>query len=167
MKPQKIEARPQQFQQLDWLDAPGDFPWLAIIISVSILGIVIIFWRLSKNKTEKVEVAQEQTVYERSGSNLNKEVEMPSTTWLYSMNTNLVRDKYREFESEAGRMGYSRQQNETVREWFNREGWQVSENFYEVYNLVRYSGQQMNAQDGEWFMTELKKLLLKYFDKDV
>ncbi|PUB17992.1 hypothetical protein [Paenisporosarcina sp. OV554] len=167
MKPQKIEVRPQQFQQLDWLDAPGDFPWLAIIISVSILGIVIIIWRLSKNKTEKVEVAEEQTLYERSVSNLNKEEEMPSTTWLYSMNTNLVRDKYREFESEAGRMGYSRQQNETVREWFNREGWQVSENFYEVYNLVRYSGQQMNDQDGEWFMTELKKLLLKYFDKDV
>ena len=167
MKPQKIEVRPQQFQQLDWLDAPSDFPWLAIIISLSILGIVIICWRLSKNKTEKVEVAEEQTLYERSGSNLNKEEEMPSITWLYSMNTNLVREKYREFESEAGRMGYSRQQNETVREWFNREGWQVSEKFYEVYNLVRYSGQQMNAQDGEWFMTELKKLLLKYFDKDV
>jgi hypothetical protein len=167
MKPQKIEVKPQQFQQMEWLDAAGGFPWLAIIISVSILGIAIIVWRLSKNKTEKIEVAEEQTQYERSESTLNKEKEMPSTTWLYSIDTNLVRDKYREFESEAGRMGYSRQQNETVREWFNREGWQVSENFFEVYNLVRYSALQMNAQDGEWFMTELKKLLLKYFDKDV
>ena len=163
----KVEVNQAQTQQVEWLEAPADFPWLAILVCVSILGIGILVWRLSKNKTEKIEVAEEKIQYDRSSSELSKEGKMLSTTWLYSMDTNLVREKYRDFESYVGQMGYSRKQNETVREWFTREQWQVSESFYEVYDLVRYSGQQMDAKDAEWFMNELKKLLLKYFDKEV
>lgn len=163
----KLEIAEQQTQQVEWLDAPGNFPWLAILVCVSILGLGLLVWRLSKNNAEKIDVADDLARYERSGSEQLKEEKMSSSTWFYSMDTNLVRDKYREFESKAGQIGYSRKQNETVREWFNREEWQVSERFYEVYDMVRYSGQQMDAQDGQWFITELKKLLLKYFDKEV
>ncbi len=164
----KLEIKEQQTtQQVEWLNAPGNFPWLTVLVCVSILGIGILVWRLSKNNSEKIEVAEDLARYERSGIEQHKEEKMSSSTWIYSMDTNLVRDKYREFESKAGQIGHSRKQNETVREWFTREEWQVSERFYEVYDMVRYSGQQMDAQDGQWFITELNKLLLKYFDKEV
>lgn len=163
----KVEVKQAQTQQAEWLNAPANFPWFAILVCVSILGIGILVWRLSKNETEKIEIAKENIHYDRSSSELSNEGKMLSTTWLYSIDTNLVREKYRDFESHIGQMGYSRKQNETVREWFTREQWQVSESFYEIYDLVRYSGQQMDAKDGEWFMNELKKLLLKYFDKEV
>jgi DNA-directed RNA polymerase specialized sigma24 family protein len=112
-------------------------------------------------------VLNDQVQYDRERSELVNDEKQSSTTWLYSIDTNLVRDKYRDFERQAGQFGFSRQPNETVREWFKRQEWQVSERFYEVYDMVRYSGQQMDAQDGEWFMNELQKLLLKYFDNEV
>lgn len=157
----------QKTEQVEWLNTPEDFPWISILAAVSILGIALIVWRLSKNKIEKDEGVEEQAQYERTMSAFNKEEKISSNTWLYSIDTNLVRDKYRDFERQAGQLGSSRQPNETVREWFNRQEWQVSERFYEVYDTVRYSEQQMDAQDGEWFMSELQKLLLKYFDKEV
>ena len=162
----KMEVE-QKSEQVEWLKAPEGFPWIPILVVVSIIGIAIIVWRLSKMKIEKDEGVKEQVQYERTVSSFNKEEKISSNTWLYSIDTNLVRDKYREFESQAEHLGASRQPNETVREWFKRQEWQVSERFYEVYDIVRYSGQQMNAEDGEWFMTELQKLLLKYFDKEV
>ena len=163
----KVDVKPAQTQQVEWINAPGDFPWITIVVAVSILGIAILVWRLSKNKTETNEVLNEQAQYDRERSELVHDEKQSSTTWLYSIDTNLVRDKYRDFERQAGQFGFSRQPNETVREWFKRQEWQVSERFYEVYDMVRYSGQQMDAQDGEWFMIELQKLLLKYFDKEV
>lgn len=163
----KVDVKPAQTQQADWLNSPGDFPWTSIVVAVSILGIALLVWRLSKNKIETNEVLNDQAQYDRERSELVHDEKQSSTTWLYSIDTNLVRDKYRDFERQAGQFGFSRQQNETVREWFKRQEWQVSERFYEVYDMVRYSGQQMDAQDGEWFMIELQKLLLKYFDKEV
>lgn len=163
----KLEIMEQQKQQVEWLVAPSNFPWLAILVCVSILGIGLLVWRLSKNNTEKIEVPENLALYERRGIEQHKEEKMSSTSWIYSMDTNLVRDKYREFENTTGQKGHSRKPNETVREWFTREEWQVSERFYVVYDVVRYSGQQMDAQDGQWFITELNKLLIKYFDKEV
>ena len=40
--------------------------------------------------------------------------------WAYAMGTKVVWDAYREFEKEASGMGYTRQKEETIREWFKR-----------------------------------------------
>lgn len=49
--------------------------------------------------------------------------------WAYSMETIVVRDSYREFEKKASGMGYTRQKEETIREWFKRQNWEVSDRF--------------------------------------
>ncbi|WP_019416124.1 hypothetical protein [Paenisporosarcina sp. TG20] len=149
-------------KQFEWLDLPKDLPLIPIIIIISIVVIGIIVWRLSKFKTEKIELANELAQFERSESVQIQIEDEKSFKWHYSLETNLVRDEYRKFEEQAGYFGFKRQQNETIREWFKREEWKVSEQFYEIYDVVRYSGLTMNSQDGKWFMKELETLTIKY-----
>jgi len=144
-----------------------DLPWMAIICVIGILAIVVIVWRLTKHKIEPIEIVKEIVQYERSQMEHSTHHAGHSAEWHYSMETNLVRDAYREFEKQAGKKGIHRTQNETVREWFKRESWSVSERFYDVYDVVRYSGVLMNEQDGNWFIDELNKLSEKNFQSEV
>lgn len=152
----------EETKQVEWLDLPKDLPLIPIIITISIVVIGIIVWRLSKFKTEKIEIANELAEFERSESVQTQIEDEKSIKWIYSLETNVVRDEYRKFEEQAGYFGFKRQQNETIREWFKREEWKVSEQFYEIYDVVRYSGLTMNSQNGKWFMKELENLTIKY-----
>jgi len=151
----------------DMQNASVDFPWVAIISVIVIILIGVLIWRLSKYKKGTIEVAKENAQYERHQVGHISSKKETSVEWTYSMETNIVRDAYRDFEKQAGESGFRRTQNETVREWFNREDWPVSERFFEVYDMVRYSGELMNEQDGTWFIDELNKLSKKNLNKEV
>ncbi|WP_075617377.1 hypothetical protein [Paenisporosarcina indica] len=147
--------------------ATMDIPWIAVISILSIIVIAIVVWRLSKHKIEPVEIVQDIAHYERSQMESAPIKTGQALAWSYSMDTNIVRDAYRDFENEAGQIGFSRKPNETIREWFKRQEWIVTEHFYEVYDIVRYSGELMDDQDGQWFIQELNNLSEKYFKEEV
>ena len=115
----------------------------------------------------QLEITQENAQYERSQIEYSPRKTEQIPPWSYSMDTNIVRDAYRDFENESGQIGFSRKPNETIREWFKRQEWIVTEHFYEVYDIVRYSGELMDDQDGKWFIQELKNLSEKYFQEEV
>ncbi|MGB3260472.1 hypothetical protein [Paenisporosarcina sp.] len=144
-----------------------DIPWVAIISSILIIIVILFVWRLAKNKAQIVEFEENHVEYERNESKLKHVNEQKDLAWNYSMETNIVREAYRDFEKDASTKGFTRHQNETIREWFLREGWNVSEHFYDVYDVVRYSEGLMNEQDGTWFIDELKKLSKKYWINEV
>jgi len=147
--------------------ATMEIPWIALISVLCIIVIAIVVWRLSKHKIEPVEIAQEKVQYERSQVDYSTRENEQAVAWNYSMDTNIVREAYRDFETEAGQIGFSRKPNETLREWFKSQEWHVTERFYEVYDVVRYSGELMDDHDGKWFIQELKNLSEKYFQKEV
>lgn len=142
-----------------------NIPWFAIIGSVCIAVIVILVWRLAKHKIEPLEIEEVNAQFERSQVEHTSKKEEQSIAWNYSMDTNIVREAYRDFEKQAAQVGLFRKQNETIREWFSRQEWTVPERFYDVYDIVRYSGESMNEQDGKWFIQELKKIFEKYFQE--
>ncbi|EPD52008.1 hypothetical protein HMPREF1210_01360 [Paenisporosarcina sp. HGH0030] len=161
-----------QFEQteadkLKGLDFGLDIPWVAILGSIILIILIIIVWRLAKNRAEVVELKENQVEYERTQSNTMQVSEQKDMSWTYSMETNVVRDAYRVYELEASSHSYTRNHNETIREWFIREGWHVSERFYDVYDVVRYSKGLMNDHDGKWFIEELNHLSKKYFKNEV
>lgn len=165
-EPQKPQAQQGQNEVDNYskgIDFGLDVPWLAILGMIILIGVIIFIWRLAKNKSQ-IEIVNENHVdYERTQNNSLKVSNQDNLTWNYSMETNVVRDAYREFEKNARSVGYTRHQNETIREWFIREGWHVSERFYEIYDYVRYSQGLMNEQDGKWFIENLEQLSKKYF----
>ncbi|MGE6487799.1 hypothetical protein [Paenisporosarcina sp. NPDC076898] len=144
-----------------------DIPWVAILSSILLIIVIIFVWRLAKNKAQVVEFDENHMEYERTQSKSKHVNEQKDVAWNYSMETNVVREAYRDFEKDASSKGFTRHQNETVREWFLREGWNVSEHFYDVYDVVRYSEGLMNEQDGKWFIDEMQKLSKKYLIKEV
>lgn len=167
---QKTQAQPEQVEIDNYSKEIGlwqDFPWLAILGGLILIGVIIFVWRLAKNKSQVEVVKANQVDYERTQISALKMGKQNDMTWNYSMETNVVRDAYREFERNASSVGFTRHQNETMREWFTREGWHVSERFYDIYDYVRYSQGLMNEQDGKWFIDNLEQLSKKYFSNEV
>lgn len=163
----KTEFEENDNQKGESITVVNDFPWTIIGITISVALIIFLIWRFSKNKREESEVIDEDISYNREAIQHSKGIGSVEIDWSYSMETNFVRDAYREFEKEARETGYSRQKDETVREWFMRQSWDVSDRFYTVYDVVRYSQGSMNSQDGEWFIQQLTSLSIKYFQKEV
>jgi hypothetical protein len=162
---EEIEKNEKQTREI--LPVISDFPWIIIGITISVALIIFLIWRFSKNKREESQVIDEGISFHREVIRHSKGNSAEEIDWSYSMETNIVRDAYREFEKVARESDYSRQKDETVREWFKRQSWDVSDRFYSVYDVVRYSQSSMNSQDGEWFIQQLASLSIKYFQKEV
>lgn len=145
----------------------NDLPWTIILIVISTVLLIFFIWRFSKNKREEFDVIDEGVSFIREPIKHTQVISVCEIEWAYSMETNVVRDAYREFEKKASEIGYTRQKEETIREWFKRQNWKVSERFYTVYDVVRYSQSSMNSLDGEWFIQHLNSLSKNYFKKDV
>jgi hypothetical protein len=145
-----------------------DIPWMAVAIGVTIVIIVLLLWLLSKKRLEmfNTEKKIEATITREAimTTTISKSEEV---AWSYSMDTNIVREAYRLFESKAKKLGLARLQDETVREWFNRQNWEASNQFFSIYDSVRYGQDQMNSSDGEWFIVQLDVLSEKYFSEKV
>lgn len=160
----ELQFEENQPNESNWSMSSFEISCLPILIILCLVVIVFIVWRFSKLKVEPIELLIDQASMERSASQTTMVEQKSEEIWQYSMETNVVREAYRDFEKSARESDFHRQPNETLREWFKREGWLVSERFYEVYDVVRYSGAVMNAQDGQWFINELENLFEKYFN---
>ena len=154
-------------KQTSELNVVNDIPWTIIGLVIAVVLLLFFIWRFSKKQRELVEVKKESASIHREAIQLSQLNRSTDIAWAYSMETNIVRDAYREFEKEAREAGYSRQKEETIREWFKRQNWDATNRFYSIYDVVRYSKGSMDAQDGEWFIEQLTLLSKKYFQKDV
>lgn len=154
-------------KQASQLNVVNDIPWTIIGLVIIVVLLLFFIWRFSKKQRELVEVKKESASIHREAIQLSQLNRSTDIAWAYSMETNMVRDAYREFEKEAREAGYSRQKEETIKEWFKRQNWNVTNRFYSIYDVVRYSQGSMDVQDGQWFIDQLTILSKKYFQKDV
>ena len=84
------------------------------------------------------------------------------------MDTSLLREKYQQFEVEASFYTYNRAKSETVRDWFRRMEWVVQDEFFQVYEEVRYGGQTISSEKAQLFQTNLETIKKEFFfEKDV
>lgn len=154
-------------KQASELNVVNDIPWTIIGLVIIVVLLLFFIWRFSKKQRELVEVKKESASIHREAIQLSQLNQSTDIAWAYSIETNIVRDAYRKFEKEAREAGYSRQKEETIREWFKRQNWDVTNRFYSIYDVVRYSQGSMDAQDGQWFIDQLTLLSKKYFQNDV
>ncbi|MEK5214914.1 hypothetical protein [Psychrobacillus sp. FSL H8-0487] len=147
----------------------GAFPFELIFIVLAILAIILFLRFLMKNKPDEL-IAEPSVIHY-----LNKELEDQKEEHehigqqsLYKVDTSLLREKYQQFEVEASFYTYNRAKSETVRDWFRRMEWVVQDEFFQVYEEVRYGGQTISSEKAQLFQTNLKTIKNEFFlEKDV
>ncbi|MFF2752298.1 hypothetical protein ACFVR1_00905 [Psychrobacillus sp. NPDC058041] len=143
------------------------FPFEWVFFGLAAIVIIFFIRYLLKNKPDKLEIEQIEIDYENS--QLDEEEKQKShSNSLYKVETSLLRERYVAFEMEAQSVEIERNKSETVREWFKRMGWKVDDNFFQIYEEVRYGKQTISAEKAELFLKTLNETKNIFFiEKDV
>ncbi|QUG40911.1 hypothetical protein KD050_16690 [Psychrobacillus sp. INOP01] len=145
------------------------FPFEIIFFVLAIIVIVFFIRLLLKNKPDTLSADPSAIHYiNKELEEDRKEKQLNAQQSLYLVDTSLLREKYKEFEVEATLYDYDRTKSETVREWFHRMEWTVKDEFFQVYEEVRYGGRAIQSEKAEFFLSNLEIIKTKYFfEKDV
>jgi len=177
-----LETEDQKQQNLEKLDmsenfsdtpelsrpAAADFPLELIFTGVlGILFILLIFW-LRKIKTNNERGKKESKIeVERFSSSPVHNVPEPTTVSYASIDKNIIREAFRDFERMAAEADKGRKSHETMREWLKRMDWNASDAFYETYNFVRYGNGPVSESIALPFLNEINKLKEQYLKINV
>lgn len=173
--PEEIESDPlEEEEEMDPTEMISesngvDFPF-EIILYILAAMIIIFFVRfLLRNKTDILTADSSVIQYVNKDLEDDKEdKKLDAQLSLYKVDTSLLREKYKEFELEASLYTYKRTKSETVRDWFGRMEWMVQEEFFQVYEEVRYGGRTISSKKAEVFESNLEKIKNTFFfEKDV
>lgn len=160
---EQLESEPYErvFESVDNI-----FPFEIVFFIIAIIVILLFVRLLLKNKPDKLPESTSVIHY------LNKDLEdeeegnqSKSSLSLYNVDTSLLREKYQAFELEASLYAYNRSQSETVRDWFQRMEWVVPEEFFQVYEEVRYGGLTITSKKAELFQSHLVNIKNTFFFK--
>jgi hypothetical protein len=143
------------------------FPFEWIYFGLAVIVVLFIIRYLLKNKPNKFGVEQIEIDYDNSQLN-EEEKQKSQSNSLYKVETSLLREKYLAFEMEARSFEIERNKSETVREWFKRMEWKVEDDFFQIYEEVRYGKQSISAEKAELFLGTLNETKNNFFiEKDV
>lgn len=145
------------------------FPFEIIFFVLAVIIIVLFIRYLLKNKPDTISAEPSVIHYiNKDVEEDRKEKQINGQQSLYKVDTSLLREKYKEFEVEASLYDFERTKSETVREWFERMKWTVMDEFFQVYEEVRYGHLTISTEKAEFFLSHLEKIKTKYFfEKDV
>lgn len=144
------------------------FPFEIIFFVLAVVAIVFFVKFLLKNKPETLSADSSVIQYINNEFEEDKEEQPNGQPTLYKVDTSLLREKYKAFEVEASLYDFDRTKSETVREWFERMEWAAKEEFFQVYEEVRYGGRTIQSEKAEFFLSNLEKIKIKYFfEKEV
>lgn len=145
------------------------FPFEIIFFVLAVIIIVLFIRYLLKNKPDTISAEPSVIHYiNKDVEEDRKEKQINGQQSLYKVDTSLLREKYKEFEVGASLYDFERTKSETVREWFVRMEWTVMDEFFQVYEEVRYGKLTISSEKAELFLSNLEKIKTKYFfEKDV
>lgn len=146
-----------------------DFPFEIIFFILAVIVIVFFIKLLWKNKPDSF--TADSSLIQYSNNELeesSKDKQPDGQISLYKVDTSLLRENYMEFEVEASLSDFNRTKSETVREWFGRMEWVVQDEFFQVYEEVRYGGLTISTEKASFFLSNLEKIKTTFFfEKEV
>ncbi|MFJ7825137.1 hypothetical protein [Psychrobacillus sp. NPDC096623] len=147
----------------------GDgFLFEIILFAISAIVIILFVRFLLKNKSDTITTKPSVIHYLNKELEDQEEKQLNGQLSLYKVNTSLLREKYKEFEVEASFYGFHRTKSETVREWFLRMKWPVKNEFFQIYEELRYGDVTISSEKAELFLSNLEEIKITFFfEKDV
>ncbi|WP_421384307.1 hypothetical protein ACOJQI_06780 [Bacillus salacetis] len=126
--------------------------WNEALIGILLLVIVLYMWKKYRNKGW----SEEEDSKRYAGYSSYKETVLPSTEKQkakinYSSANSEIRKAILSLEKQAEGKGMSRLNGETLQEWFTRLGFLEEQEFYHIYESVRYGNKEVDADKAAWF----------------
>lgn len=140
-----------------------EYSTLAIALAVLIAVVIIL---IRKKKNGRLGEKQEAYSFSFKGKKEN-ETNQQSMLYDYSSARDEVRKSFEQFEKEAQTFKFNRLHGETVKEWFQRMGWEQNDNILSTYNDVRYGSRVPSESEHNLFIQSLERIKESFFKKDV
>ncbi|NQD64700.1 hypothetical protein HP456_02015 [Bacillus haikouensis] len=131
-------------------------PWLnELLIGIFLLAAII--YLVKKRKvTYGVDSNQVSSSLLSKSKNGKKTGKSRPDTKIYSDAENAIRQEMRELEREAAAADKGRGKNEGIRNWFSKLGIQEEENFFQLYESVRYGTKIPSKQEVTLFRKRVR-----------
>jgi hypothetical protein len=130
--------------------------WLnELLIAIFILAVIIYFVKKRK-VTYEVEHNRGSSPIMTSFIKGTVQPEKNSARLLYSDAENAIRQAMKELEREAATQNMGRENNENLRVWFSKIGLNEEEDFFKLYESVRYGTKIPENQEVSYFTQRVK-----------
>ncbi|MDT9023702.1 hypothetical protein [Rossellomorea yichunensis] len=131
-------------------------PWLKVVL-IGVFLIIVISYLLKKRQItmETNDVEDSISLLTTFTSNHNEERKQPIKA-DYSDASNTIRKSMKTLEIEASSVNLGRNSNENVRSWFMRMRIVEGEEFFSLYEKVRYGMKDPSQDDVDYFTSQIK-----------
>ena len=160
------EGEPQE-EVLIEMPTSSDQIDLGVFITIITITIAIIFVIMILKKRKITIDIMKMTSYSFQPFGLNKRKIIKNQDLNLLSTKNVVRLVYQEFEKDADLAKSSRLAGETVKEWFQRMGWEQDNQLITTYDKVRYGSLTITEEESRQFVESLNKIKIKNFNKNV
>ncbi|QUW21716.1 hypothetical protein JSQ81_18350 [Sporosarcina sp. Marseille-Q4063] len=140
---------------------------LGLYITIIAIALAIIFMIMILKKRKITIDTIKMPSYSLQPFGLNKRKIIKNQDINLLSTTNVVRVAYQEFEKDAELAKSSRLAGETVKEWFQRMGWEQDNQLIMTYNKVRYGSLTIPEEESRQFVATLNKIKINNFNKNV
>jgi hypothetical protein len=133
-------------------------PWLnELLLGIFLLAVVVYLLRKRKVTYEVENDVVSSSLLTKFKKNGKKKEKNDSYTILYSDAENAIRQAMKELESEAAAVQKGRGKNEKIRFWFLKLGIQEEEDFFQLYESVRYGKRTPSNQEVNFFRNQVNR----------
>ncbi|MCM3711834.1 hypothetical protein [Sporosarcina luteola] len=137
----------------------------SLLVFVVVVLIMLTVALIVLNNNKRFNDRQEAYFFSFKGKR-EREKEQGKMLYDYSIARDEVRKSFEQFEKEAQKYKLHRYHEETVMEWFSRNGWE-NENILSVYNAVRYGSHTPSESEQNNFVSGLTSIKKSFFVKKV
>lgn len=138
---------------------------LFITIIAITIAIIVVVMIIKKRKITIDRMKMPSYSFQPLGLNKRKIIKKENLNHLST--TNVVRLAYQEFEKDADLAKSSRLAGETVKEWFQRMGWEQNNQLIMTYDKVRYGSLTIPEEESRQFVETINKIKTNNFNKNV
>ncbi|MGD6964833.1 DUF4129 domain-containing protein [Rossellomorea vietnamensis] len=140
--------------------------WNEVLIAVLVLVILIYVWRRYKDKGWVAEEGPKRYAgFSSFKESAIAEKAVQSANTRYSVADSEIRKDIFSLEKLAEKNGVSRLNGETLEEWLDRLGIQEDQEFYRLYEEVRYGNKYIAMDKTAWFKQSVKQVEAKITGK--
>ena len=140
---------------------------LGLFITIIAIAIVVIFLIMILKKRKINIDVMKMPSYSFQPFGINKRNIIKNQNLNLLSTTNIVRMAYQQFEKDAELAKSSRLAGETVKEWFQRMGWEQNNQLIMTYEKVRYGSLTIPEEESRQFVETLNKIKINNFNKNV
>jgi hypothetical protein len=149
------------------LNSPFEYipSWAWIMLLVIIL---VVIWLIVRELKMDNSFAEKENVVKLKIDHTPASISIENKTGFFRVRDphEYVRKLFYQFQFFAENHGVGRYEHETIREWFERVGFQKNEDLFHAYECVRYGGEVIHKQDAKRYENMIREIKLEVKERN-